>query len=72
MEEDRREANLLLDDGWFLPLDILRLELGQKALPVFIGHGRILGQFPLDHQGFDVVDGMHIVDAVHNHFSSSL
>lgn len=36
-------------------------------VPVFVGHLRVLCQLPFDHQCLDVVDGVHVVDAVLHH-----
>ena len=54
----------LLHNHSLLALHILLPELGQEAVPVFGGQVGVLGQLPLDHEGLDVVDGVHILDAV--------
>lgn len=57
----------LLHNDWLLSLHVLLLELGQEALPVLGGQVGVLGQLTLDHQCLDVVDRVHILDAILNH-----
>ena len=62
-------AWLLLLVDWFFALDILFLEFGQKAGPILGGQGRILFEFPLNHESLNVVDGMDVVHAVQDDLS---
>lgn len=53
--------------GRLLALDILWLELGEKSVPVFLLQCWVLRKLTLDHERFDMVDGMNVLDAVfHN------
>lgn len=38
--------------------------MGEEALPVFAGEGGVFGEFPFDHEFFDVVDGVDVGHAV--------
>jgi hypothetical protein len=66
----RREGSvvLLFHNGGLLAAHVLLLELGQEALPVLVGQGRVLGQLAFDHQSLDVVDGVNVLDAILHHF----
>lgn len=60
---------------WLFRLHTGLLELGQEALPGLVSQLGVLGEFTLDHQLFDMVDGMDVLHAVqHNaaHFFQTL
>lgn len=40
------------------------LEVGQKSVPGFIDKSRVLGEFSLDHELFDMVDRVDVGHAV--------
>lgn len=51
------------------------LELGKESVPTFVLQSRVFGQFALDHQFFDVVDGVDVVHAIFDdssHFFQAL
>ena len=39
-------------------------ELGEEPIPVLVLEGRVFHEFPLDHEFFDVVDGVNILHGV--------
>mmetsp|Transcript_28049 Transcript_28049/g.64207 ORF Transcript_28049/g.64207 Transcript_28049/m.64207 type:complete len:315 (-) Transcript_28049:156-1100(-) len=46
---------------------VFLFERRQEPGPVLVRQLGVLGQLPLDHEAFDVVDGMDVVHAVHDH-----
>ena len=57
----------------FLPLAQRALfEMRQEAVPVFVGEGGVGPQLALDHQFFDVVDGVDVGHAIGDHAADFL
>ena len=45
-------------------------KLGQEPLPVLVFEVGVFGKLSLDHQGFDVVDRVHIVHRILDNFAN--